>query len=126
MTPSRKAPVKEADYTLDIFCAKGKGDAYRIHVWPGWLPGFLRSCFDENWEAYPVYIDLEELDRQMEMSGVKYEKKVSTVDAVQLKATGPGAMVLAVWLSQSFASGNFAMPGTAADTSGHTGSGMTG
>ncbi len=105
MPQQTQAPNSQDDYTLELFCAKTKTDAFRIHVWPGWLPGFLRKRFDKDWEAYPVYIDVDELDRQMEISGVTYHKRVSSCGSVQLTASGSAAMVLAVWLAQSFATG---------------------
>jgi hypothetical protein len=125
MTSTNTNPGSAADYTLDIFCDKGKDDAWRIYAWPGWLPGFLRNCFDKNWEAYPVYIDLEELDRQMESSDAEYEKTFSTNGSVQLKATGLAATVLAVWLSQSFASGQRSRTVDANAGGSVAGSGMT-
>lgn len=102
MTPMC-APKSGEEIKLDFFCSPA-GEAWRVHTKPTWLPGFLRKCFDENYEAFPVYLDLEDLDEEMTSSGAAYTKRVSAAGGVQLTATGAGAMVLATWLAQSFAS----------------------
>lgn len=91
-------------FELSIFLAR-VGDAWRIHVWPGWLPAFLRGYFDEEGEAYPVYLDLEELERKMQSSGVTYQARETSIGGIELAATGASATVMAHWLAQSFNSG---------------------
>jgi len=97
-------PRSNEDLKLDIFCSP-VGEAWRIYVHPTWLPGYLARCFDRHGEAHPVYIDLDDLDYQMSVSGVVYDKLPSAAGGVQLLAKGHAATVLAVWLSQCFASG---------------------
>ena len=125
MTLSKTARKPEEPFELSLFCGKVH-DAWRVFVWPGWLPGFLRNCFDADGEAYPVYLDIEELDRQMETSGVEYTKIESPIGGYELTAKGDAATVLAVWLSQSFASGKRAVGGALEDSAGSANSGMTG
>jgi hypothetical protein len=96
-------PKPEQAFELDIFCSP-VGEAWRVYVRPTWLPGYLARCFDRHGEAYPVYLDLEDLDYQMSSSGVSYERRPSTSGGVQLYAKGHAATVLSVWLSQCFAS----------------------
>lgn len=103
MTQLASVPKPEQALELDVFCSP-VGDAWRVYVRPTWLPGYLARCFDRHGEAYPVYLDLEDLDYQMSSSDVEYERTPSTTGAVQLVAKGHAATVLAVWLSQCFAS----------------------
>lgn len=103
MTQLASTPRQDQALELDVFCSK-VGEAWRLYVRPTWLPGYLARCFDRHGEAYPVYLDLEDLDYQMAMSGVSCEKYPGTAGSVQLIAKGHAATVLAVWLSQSFAS----------------------
>jgi hypothetical protein len=103
MTQLRSAPKPEQALELDIFCSP-VDEAWRVYVRPSWLPGYLARCFDRHGEAYPVYLDLEDLDYQMASSGVTYDRLPSASGGVQLFAKGHAATVLAVWLSQSFAS----------------------
>jgi hypothetical protein len=72
---------------------------------PTWLPRFLDRCFDKYWEAYPVLLDFEDLDRYMQKRGVPFEKRVSTLGDVEVTARGRAANELAVWLSRALASG---------------------
>jgi hypothetical protein len=96
-------PKPQESLELDVFCSPS-GDAWRVYVRPTWLPGYLARCFDRHGEAFPVYLDLEDLDYQMSSSGVEYQRSVSAAGGVQLLAKGHAATVLAVWLSQCFAS----------------------
>ncbi len=104
MKLSPSAPKSDQQFELSLFCGQ-VGDAWRIHVWPGWLPPFLRNCFDEEGEAFPVYIDIDELDREMKLAAFDYVRKDSPIGGLELSAKGDAAGVLARWLSQSFASG---------------------
>jgi hypothetical protein len=92
------------DVELDLFCAI-VGEAYRVHVRPTWLPDHLLDCFDDNGEAFPVYLDFEDLDLHMRKSGVEYTKRQARSGSVQLYARGAAAQVLSNWLSNSFATG---------------------
>lgn len=98
------APQKSEDVEIDIYCSV-LGDAYRVHVRPTWLPDFLRDAFDEEGEAYPVYLDFEDLDHHMTRSGVTYTRRDATTGSVQLYARGAAATVLSVWLARALASG---------------------
>ncbi|HEY5958433.1 MAG TPA: hypothetical protein VIV60_17840 [Polyangiaceae bacterium] len=104
MTQLASTPRPDQALELDVFCSR-VGDAWRVYVRPTWLPGYLARCFDRHGEAFPVYLDLEDLDYQMSVSGVTFGKYPSAAGgAIQLIATGHAATVLAVWLSQCFAS----------------------
>ena len=122
---TKAVPRNNQPFELSLFCGK-IGDAWRVHVWPGWLPGYLRDCFDENGEAFPVYLDLEELDRQMAGSDVEYVKIESPIGGYELTATGDAATVLSVWLSQSFASGKRVVGGVLDEVSGKKSSSLIG
>jgi hypothetical protein len=98
------APAPGQDVELDIFCAI-VGEAFRVHVRPTWLPDHLLDCFDDNGEAYPVYLDFEDLDRHMKRSGVEYTKRPATTGSIQLYARGAAAEVMSNWLSKAFATG---------------------
>jgi len=97
------APAPGQDVELDIFCSR-VGDAYRVYVRPTWLPDHLLDCFDDHCEAYPVYLDFEDLELHMKRSGVEYAKQPATPGGVQLYACGAAAEVMSNWLSRSFAS----------------------
>lgn len=123
MTSIRASQLGQ-DIELNFFCSPA-GEAWRVHTRATRLPGFLRKWFDENYEAYPVYLDLEDLDTEMKAKGVAYAKRVSTVGGVEITATGEGAKVLAAWLAESFAStircGSKTNQGDADADTGHTG-----
>jgi hypothetical protein len=113
-------PRSDQALELDLFCSP-VGEAWRVYVRPTWLPGYLARCFDRHGEAYPVYIDLEDLEYQMSSSGVVYEKFPSASGGVQLLAKGHAATVLAVWLSQCFASGQRQVGESPSESSGMVG-----
>ena len=113
-------PKPQETFELDVFCSPS-GDAWRVYVRPSWLPGYLARCFDRHGEAFPVYLDLEDLDYQMNSSGVDYQRSVSAAGGVQLLAKGHAATVLAVWLSQCFASDQRHLGGMSNEVSGMTG-----
>lgn len=125
MTTTNAVPKSKKPFELSLFCGR-VGDAWRVHVWPGWLPGYLRNCFDPDGEACPVYLDLDELDRQMEESDVEYTKIESPIGGFELTAKGDAATVLAVWLSEQFASGRRVKRSASDESAGGTGSSMTG
>jgi hypothetical protein len=104
MTFQAQAPKPGKAQKLKILCAP-EDDAHRIYVWPTWLPEYLRRYLDEEGEAYPVTVDLEELDRQMAASGVTYEKRESIDGSVEIDAEGNAAVVLTLWLARMFESG---------------------
>lgn len=87
---------------LDLFFSR-EGDAWRVFARPSVFPPYLRQYFDEQWEAYPVMLDLEDLERRM--AGVRYEKRTSKSGGFQLLAQGSAAMTVASWLSTALASG---------------------
>jgi hypothetical protein len=104
MAITSNTPRPSQDFELCLFCGR-EGDAWRIRVWPGWLPPFLRDVFDEEGEVYPVSIDIEELDRKMKASGATYEYNESPIKGFELVAKGASATVMAHWLAQSISSG---------------------
>ncbi len=89
---------------LNLFCAR-EGGAYRVYLRRSWAPRYLRQCFDENAEAYPVELDLDDLDAHMARHGASYEKRPTRLGGVELTARGEAAGHLAVWLSTAFATG---------------------
>lgn len=120
MNQLASVPRSDQALELDVFCSP-VDEAWRVYVRPTWLPGYLARCFDRKGEAYPVYLDLEDLDYQMSLSGVAYEKFPSASGGVQLLAKGHAATVLAVWLSQCFASGQRTGGGATSESSGMVG-----
>lgn len=92
------------DTVLDLFFARER-EAWRVHVVPTWLPRYLQAFFDEHGEAYPVTLDLDDLDRHMHTHGERYEKRVAKTGGINLTARGRAAKELAVWLSTALASG---------------------
>lgn len=113
------------EFELCLYCSR-EGDAWRIRVWPGWLPPFLRDVFDEEGEVFPVYIDIEELDRKMKSSGATYEYNESAIKGFELVATGASATVMAHWLSQSISSGRRDVVDSTRQEDTSNDSGMTG
>ena len=105
MTSSAQTEKRNEAPLLNLFCLQ-EDEAWRVHVRPAWVPSYLRPVFDENGEAYPVFLDFDDLDRHMAASQASFEKRVSApTGAVELTARGEAATALAVWLSTAFASG---------------------
>jgi len=105
-----QSPTKShhARSTLNVFCVKegvGDAEAFRVHISPQFIPSYLSSCFDRHCEAYPVFLDLDDLAGQMERHGAAYDKRISVHGDVELTAVGRAAHVLGEWLATSFASG---------------------
>ncbi len=98
------APTSRAALILNVFCTPESG-AWRVYLAPGWVPRYLKGCFDRNGEAFPAYLDFEELDRQMIQQGHEYEKTPSLRGDLELTAKGAAASALATWLASAFASG---------------------
>lgn len=102
---------------LNLFCVC-EGDVWRVHSRPsGWLPGYLQHFFDRNFEAYPVLLDIDDLDRYMGKRKLTFEKRIMTTGDVELTARDDAAEALAAWLSTAFASGM--RDGNAEDEQGH-------
>lgn len=93
-------PVEE----LSLYCSP-MGEAWRVHVRPMWLPSYLQPYFDLHGEAYPVFIDFEDLAHHMQSSHAPFEKRVNRAGGVELLAHGSAAEALAVWLSTAFSTG---------------------
>ena len=89
---------------LSLYCSP-MGEAWRVHVRPAWLPSYLQPYFDLHGEAYPVFIDFEDLARHMQSSDAPFEKRVNRAGGVELLAFGSAAESLAVWLSTAFSTG---------------------
>lgn len=99
------APGPGQPVELDVFCAvSSDGEFYRVYVRRTWMPDCLREIFDDNCEAYPVYLDFEDLDYHMQKSGVTYTRRQAKSGSVQLYAEGPAATVLSLWLMNSVSS----------------------
>lgn len=104
MSSKSSAAESEETLVLNILCDP-IDDVWRVYVRPTWLPRSLHRCFDKNGEAYPVVLDLDDLDRRMKAAGLEYEKRVARTGAVELLARGRAASALATWLSSAFESG---------------------
>ena len=83
---AKKIQGADAIY-LNLFC-QIEDDAWRVHTRPTWLPRYLHQCFDRYGEAYPVYLDFEDLDRRMQAAGAQYEKRTARTGSVELIASG--------------------------------------
>jgi hypothetical protein len=88
--------MKPAD-SLNIFCLRGDG-AWRLHAVREELPARLREVFDEHGEAFPVALDLDDLDRYLAGHDALVEKRFSVHGSVELTARGTAADVLVEWL----------------------------
>lgn len=113
----------EESMVLNLLCTP-EDEAWRLYARPTAMPVYLRRCFDEHYEAFPVYLDFEDLDRYMNKRGLPFEKRANTFGDVELTARGRSAMELAVWLSRMFASGIVQEGG--ADATGRNATGRTG
>jgi hypothetical protein len=83
--------------SLNIFCLRGDG-VWRLHALREELPSRLRDAFDECGEAFPVALDLDDLDHHMAEHGALVEKRFSMHGSVELTARGVAADVLVEWL----------------------------
>lgn len=101
-----KAVTQEPDddRVLNVFCSASR-NGWRVHLHPHWAPAYLRHCFDDNLEVFPVDIDLEDLDQYMAYHSAEYEKRISALGDAELTARGDAAEALAAWLSTAFATG---------------------
>lgn len=104
MSNVNRNTAKEArQFFLNVLCMRD-GGAWRVLVAPGELPTHLERCFDQHGEAYPAYLDFEELDRVAAKRGVTIEKRTAREGSVELTAHGEAAITLSRWLSNAFAS----------------------
>jgi len=94
----------EPSATMNVFCSPLNG-AWRVYLNADWVPPYLLHSFDENLEAYPVQIDIDDLAQYMKFHHAEFEKRVSNFGGVELTARGDAAHALAAWLSTAFASG---------------------
>ncbi|MFZ5896854.1 MAG: hypothetical protein ACOY0T_37705 [Myxococcota bacterium] len=101
--------VEKEELFLNLFCSPTKG-AWRVHLGPTWLPPYLLRFFDAEGEAYPVFLDFEELDRQVQKHGAVVEKRVAKTGGTELTARGASAKVVANWLATAFASSAYVPP----------------
>lgn len=104
MSPKAVTSEPEHAAVMNVFCSPLEG-AWRVYLDPKWVPAYLLRSFDENLEAYPVQVDLEDLDQYMKFHQSEYQKRVSKFGGVELTARGDAAHALAAWLSTAFASG---------------------
>jgi hypothetical protein len=96
---------RESPPLLNVFCMK-EGDAWRVHIAPDWMPRELERLFDYNGEAYPVLLDWEDLERNMEAASAQYEVHISHAGSVELTAQGAqAAETLARWFATALSSG---------------------
>lgn len=96
--------TREQSAVLSLFCTPQE-EAWHLYARPTWMPGYLRRCFDQHFEAFPVHLDFEDLDRYMAKRGLNFDKHVTKRGDVELTARGRAAVELAAWLSAAFGSG---------------------
>jgi hypothetical protein len=89
---------------LNLLCIP-VGDAWRVFTAPTWMPDYLRRCFSDSGEIYPVYLDFEDLDRVTKKRGLPIDRTTNPDGYVELIARGDGARELAIWLANAFSSG---------------------
>ena len=89
---------------LNVFCTRDQ-DAWRLYVEPGQCPRVLQPLLDRHWEAYPLLLDFDDLDRYLAAQGASVEKRWSRSGSVELSAQGASAITLANWLAAAAASG---------------------
>lgn len=94
---------QKGELLVNLFCSPLK-DAWRVHLGSAWLPPYLLQYFDAEGEAYPVLLDFEELDRQLQKQGAVVDKRVAKTGGIELTARGASAKLVAAWLSTAFAS----------------------
>ena len=94
----------ENGVVLSLFCTQQE-EAWHLYAKPTWMSAYLRRCFDVHYEAFPVYLDFEDLDRYMAKRALSFDKHVTKRGDVELTAAGAAAVELAVWLSAAFATG---------------------
>ncbi len=89
---------------LNLLCTP-VGDAWRVFTAPTWMPDYLRRCFSDCGDIYPVYLDFEDLDRITVKRKLEIERTTNPHGIVELLAHGNGARELAIWLANAFSSG---------------------
>lgn len=94
----------EQGIVLNLLCTQ-QDDAWRLYAGSDWMPQHLQRCFDEHGEAYPVFLDFEDLERYMRKRGLAFEKRETKRGDVELTARDQAAVELAIWLSMALASG---------------------
>jgi hypothetical protein len=94
----------EQGIVLNLLCTQ-QDDAWRLYAGSDWMPQHLQRCFDEHGEAYPVFLDFEDLERYMQKRGLAFEKRETRRGDIELKARDQAAVELAIWLSMALASG---------------------
>jgi hypothetical protein len=103
--PSIASATKTAEnVVLNVFCSRLQNDEWLVMLDPIWVPQYLLHCLDSNYEAGPLHLDLEDLDRTMAALDLQCTKRVATTGSVELTAVGEAADALATWLSTAFAS----------------------
>jgi hypothetical protein len=101
MTSLQRPERSDSAVRLDVLCVP-QGDAFRLYVWPGFVPKVLEGCLDANAEAYPVFVDIDDLDRRMTASGLTYERHPLSHGGFNLVAEGRAVAVMTQWLSRLF------------------------
>lgn len=96
--------ASEARPYLNLLCIP-VGDAWRIFTAPTWMPDYLRRCFSDCGDVYPVFLDFEDLDRITQKRKLEIERTTNQHGYVELFAHGAGARELAIWLANAFSSG---------------------
>jgi len=103
MTNPDPTPIEPRPY-LNLLCIP-VGDAWRVFTAPTWMPDYLRRCFSDCGDIYPVYLDFEDLDRVATKRKLEIERTTNKDGIVELLAHGSGARELAIWLANAFSSG---------------------
>jgi hypothetical protein len=82
--------TSEKGVVLSLFCTQ-QDEAWHLYAKPSWMPAYLRRCFDQHYEAFPVYLDFEDLDRYMTKRGLPFDRHVTKRGDVELAASGATA-----------------------------------
>jgi len=107
-------PYSEPDPYLNLLCIP-VGDAWRVFTAPTWMPDYLRRCFSDCGDIYPVYLDFEDLDRITAKRKLEIDRTTNAQGMVELFAYGRGARELAIWLANALSSGFRAEEATATE-----------
>jgi hypothetical protein len=105
MSPQAPGTSDNEELVLELFCTRARqSDAWLLYLRPTRLPHSFRRCFDRYGKG-TAYLDFEDLDRYMGKRGLSFDKRISKLGDVELRARGRSAAELIMWLSAAFASG---------------------
>lgn len=84
---------------IDIFISRDHGGSRVYFAGTSWCPPMLRDRLDAGREAWLTNpLDLDDLDRHMWDCDAPYEKRVTLLAGVELRARGRSAIMFSKWL----------------------------